>query len=161
MRRPGVASRPGVGSPHGRCGAAARGGEPPRASIAPGARPCRASCRGRGAPAGKSRHAKLSACATCQAAHRGGEPPRAMRRGRARARGACGARERTRVGRTGNQAAHRADGAAARAGRPGGQASRPTAKPHERCARTWVMRGRNGHGAHAESFAGGVSVRPL
>ena len=30
------------------------------------------------------------------------------------------------------QAAHRADGAAARAGRPGGQASRPTAKPHER-----------------------------
>ena len=65
--------------------------------------------------------------------------------------------------------------------------SRPTAKPHERCARprgtggahrrrnaranfAWanggvmrrrVMRGRNGHRAHAESFAGGVSVRPL
>ena len=40
------------------------------------------------------------------------------------------------------------NGAAARAGRPGGQASRPTAKPHERCARPWVMRGRNGPMGH-------------
>ena len=77
------------------CQAAHRGGEPPRAmrrdediapyrhaarwrgcaawvraTIAPGARPCRAPCRGRGTPAGKPRHAKLSACATCKAAHR-------------------------------------------------------------------------------------------
>ena len=74
--------------------------------IAPGARPCRAPCRGRGAPAGKPRYAKLSACARCQAAHR-------------------------------------AVGAAARAWRPGGRSSRPTARgPHHETAQ------RGAGGAH-------------
>ena len=58
-------SRP-TAMPHG--GVGARRGC--AAIIAPVARPCRAPCRGRGAPAGKPRHAKLPACATCQAAHR-------------------------------------------------------------------------------------------
>ena len=70
--------------------------------IAPGVRPCRAPCRGRGAPAGKPRHAKLSACATCQAAHGNGARVWSTAAGHE-----CGAR---------GKAAHRACGAAARWG---------------------------------------------
>ena len=60
--------------------------------------------------------------------------------------GTRGMRRGGRVEGEGCKAAHRADGAAARAGRPGGQASRPTAMLHEVCARQRGTGGAHGCG---------------
>ncbi len=110
-----------------------------RSSIAPGARLCRTPCRGRGAPAGKLRHAKLSACAGSKAAHRAearrrdGDiaPYRHAARGRAHGEGA-------REMRAQCHAAHRADGAAARWGHralPPCRTRGARGEGHGRCAR--------------------------
>ena len=97
--------------------------------IAPGARPCRAPYRGRGAPAGRPRYAKLSACATCQAAHRA----KARRRDGDIAPYRDGARAvRTAAGHEGVRDAKQRT-APRRGGAMG--TSRPTATGHERCAR--------------------------
>ena len=112
-------------------------GSPPGAAVragSPGGRPSRPTATGhecgarRGARGDKDTH------------RAGGEPPRAMWRGGA-------SREGGEPPRAGWGEYCGCNGGRARAGRPGGQASRPTAKPHER--------GAHGDGAREAKPRGG------